>query len=366
MAPLPTFPPPLRYPALRCAGTRTKAGNTMSAQSMTSRLLVPLDGSALAESALAWAISVAQPGAELLLLRVVPPPGALRDAVGNLLVSASEFADRYRSDARETFDHAESTTAIPDGLTVEEIVVASADPAGAILRVAAERDASMIVVASAGRGSLGRITFGSVADRIARQADRPVLVVRAAERAGQGAVQVNRVVVPLDGSPVAAAAIPPATGLARSLGVGVALVTAVDTDRSTSLARVYASSFSEELHQKLVKQEATFAGEMLDGVAAEIRKGGIPVSVAVIDGPAAASIADVTQSGDLIVMMSHGRGGVQRWLIGSIAEKLVREAPVPVVLLHPKESLATRARQALETAIAPFTIPGRRGSASGG
>jgi nucleotide-binding universal stress UspA family protein len=71
----------------------------------------------------------------------------------------------------------------------------------------------------------------------------------------------------------------------------------------------------------------------LDEVADRIRSEGVEVETRVMAGAVAAAIESVTQPGDLIVMTSHGRGGIRRWIIGSVAEQLVRTATVPVLLV---------------------------------
>jgi nucleotide-binding universal stress UspA family protein len=66
---------------------------------------------------------------------------------------------------------------------------------------------------------------------------------------------------------------------------------------------------------------------------AHLKEEGVAASGAILDGSPFFAISDATEPGDLIVLTSHGRGGVRRWLLGSVAEKLVREAPVPVLLV---------------------------------
>ena len=148
------------------------------------RILVPLDGSQEARAALPYATALATPGTEIILFTVVRA-GTDADAARAGLETA---AQRLRV----------------AGQTVR-IEVAAGDPAGCIVDMAADLLAAMIVMASHGRGALGRLIYGSVADRVAREATMPTMVVRAGQ-AEPGPVGITRLVVPLDGSPLAEAA----------------------------------------------------------------------------------------------------------------------------------------------------------------
>jgi nucleotide-binding universal stress UspA family protein len=78
--------------------------------------------------------------------------------------------------------------------------------------------------------------------------------------------------------------------------------------------------------------EAEAKATVADAIA-HLKDEGIAASGAVLNGSPFFAISDATKPGDLIVLTSHGRGGVRRWLLGSVAEKLVREGPVPVLLV---------------------------------
>ena len=143
-------------------------------------ILLALDGSELAERALPHAVALArQFGARLLLVRVVPPvvqplgvePG-FSPASGYAQVIEAESAA-----ARAYVDHLAQRLQ-QDGITVEALTPLG-EPAASILEVAAERGAGLIVMATHGRSGLSRLVFGSVAERVLREASVPLLLVRA-------------------------------------------------------------------------------------------------------------------------------------------------------------------------------------------
>ncbi len=144
----------------------------------TDSILVPLDGSPIAEQALGYAQAIAQTGTEIILLRVLPEPEPTPDFHGHLVVAIDEERRRrqqfVRHDLYRTADRLRSTSAGPR----VQVVVAQGDPAEEILRAAEDLGVGMIVMASEGQGATGRFALGSVADRVARTSPVPVLVIR--------------------------------------------------------------------------------------------------------------------------------------------------------------------------------------------
>ena len=246
---------------------------------MLSRVLVPLDGSATAEQALAMLPEL--PCRVVTLLRVVDSGADEERALADLAAVADRLA----------------TTGVATGIAVRV-----GDPAEEIVTAAA--DADLVVMTSAGRGAGGRRFFGSVADRVSRHAPVPTLVVRAGA-AGADPVRVERLVVPLDGSPVATRAVPIARHLAGDRPLLAVGVVEPDADEATHRAHLEAVAAED-------------AGTVVDLRAGE---------------PAAEVLAALCP-GDLVVLTTHGGGGGQRWQIGHVAERIVRHAPVPVLLVR--------------------------------
>ena len=191
---------------------------------MTQPILVPLDGSNLAEQALPYAEKLAEPGCQLILLEV--------GEVGDDDVSALER-------------HAGCDFRLESAV---------GDPAEQILQVARDLGVGMIVMTTRGRGAVERWAFGSVADVVTRTSPVPVFVIRPRDGETEIAPVIQRVVVPLDGSPLAEEALPTATSLARRLHVPVHLVTAIDATKILPVEMMPTVAFDAALYEETVAQ----------------------------------------------------------------------------------------------------------------
>jgi nucleotide-binding universal stress UspA family protein len=278
------------------------------------RILVPLDGSPETRAALPYAAALATPGTEIILLTVVPSDGDADAARAGLETAAQRLRVAGRTVRTE---------------------VAVGDPADRIVDTAADLDTGIIVMASHGRGALGRLIYGSVADRVAREATIPTMIVRA--RQEPGPVGITRLVVPLDGSPRAEAALPVATAISRRLGTSISLVRVVDPAELMPPAVGMGEAIPFEIYDEVEKEMEQDARTYLDAIAKKLREQSLPVVTDMLMGPPATSIKEATHLGDVLVLSSHERTGVMRWLLGSVAEKLTREDESPVILV-PAES----------------------------
>jgi len=143
----------------------------------------------------------------------------------------------------------------------------------------------------------------------------------------------SRILVPLDGSNVAEEALGQAKELAHTLNVPIHLVRVVDTYRAqaipaTGMALDY--SMLAELAEEEVEDAKTYMQASVDSLKAE----GLTADGDVLQGPIAQQIVDAAAAGDMIVMSSHGRTGIKRWFLGSVAEEVIRRANVPVLLVR--------------------------------
>ena len=143
----------------------------------------------------------------------------------------------------------------------------------------------------------------------------------------------DRIVVPLDGSEFANISLTHAKLLARRLDVPIHLVRAIDP---TVINRVGATSigFDYSAVDELITEEEQAATTFIDKQVESLEADGFNVTGVVLRGYAAAAVNSTTQEGDLIVMASHGRSGVRRWFLGSVAEEIVRQSTVPVLLIR--------------------------------
>lgn len=297
----------------------------------TRRILVPVDFSSASDIAVAHARAVARPGSEIVLMNVIPapefdssvvPPPSDRWETQRLAFQAAEGSLRDLKSRIDWPAGGEVLTHVSQGDAAEEIVLQ-----------AIALDASMIIMATHGRGAAGRLAFGSVADSVARHAPVPVLLVRPPMTDEPLDVTApGRILVPIDGSEVSMEAVPTAVTLAKECTVPVNLVTVRELNR--------AALMPSPMNPVLIYEDDGSADEladMLEAVAAVVRQEGLPAATQVLTGPVAPAISDQVQAGDIVVMTSHGRSGVRRWLLGSVAEYLVRHAAAPIMLVPPKE-----------------------------
>lgn len=307
---------------------------------MTQHILVPLDGSALAEAVVPHAAALARAHhAELTLFQVIAP-SELRQTAGWGPVPApirAGWAETALANIRAGLDAvAERLQAL--GIAARTEVLAAGDVASAIV-ARAEHDphTSMIAMATHGRSGLGRWVLGSVAEKVLQGASRPLLLVRArAHAAGDANLSYRTIVVPLDGSQFAEQALGQAQAIAATTGAALVLVAVIPVLDDMALAEVgIVPAWAEAERQDEIEQRSRY----LAGVAARLEAEGFTVRPHVVGGTPAEEIlhASAAEHADLIVMATHGHTGVQRLWIGSVATKVVRSADGPVLLVRAHE-----------------------------
>jgi len=150
----------------------------------------------------------------------------------------------------------------------------------------------------------------------------------------------QRIIVPLDGSKLAQGALFEARQMAELTGAELCLIRVIDyssRDRFGDFGMLY----EYEAMAKALEEEHLLAEAYLADLAKVLSAEGHRVSTEVIDGIAGKAIVRFAQPGDLIVMATHGRTGMKRWFIGSVAEEVLRHATVPILLVRAEEP-ATR------------------------
>jgi nucleotide-binding universal stress UspA family protein len=300
-------------------------------------VLAPVDGSTLALHAVPWAAKLAGPDGTVILLRVVPPQPDYAESLFSFVGAEErvrEIQDAWTRTAKADMDEAEALLS-GSGVTVEQ-VVAEGEPDEEIVAAAARRGVQMIAMASHGRGAVGRAIFGSVADRVARTAPVPVLILRPPDEDVVPSVAVSRIVVPLDGSEIAARALPVASELAEHLAAPVHVIRAVDAALSLPMASgVFGAGpvVDANVTDQIWEEAEAEARSTVTAAVSQLQSEGVDASGGIVIGSPFFAISEAIEPGDLLTLTSHGRGGVRRWLLGSVAEKLVREAKAPVMLV---------------------------------
>ncbi len=294
-------------------------------------ILVPIDGSSFSMQALPYARALAGQDSSVVLLQVIP-----EDEESSAVFMESEFGWAEgeelvtASHARECLQQLATQWASSGTLPMcPEVLVKIGEPAETILDVAQMHQSNLIVMTTHGYGALKRIMFGSVADRVVRHSLVPVLVVRPQGDTDLGAAAaIQRIVVPLDGSERAENALSTAKTLAQQLHVPMLLVRALHIDY---VVPGFEGAFA--VTQESMDDMSQLADAYLSTIREPLVAEGLDVSITVRWGSPIDVIDMTTQQDDLIVLTSHGRGGARRWLLGSVAEKLIRTSHSPVLLV---------------------------------
>jgi nucleotide-binding universal stress UspA family protein len=283
------------------------------------RILVPLDGSERAEAALPYAQAIGGPDAELILLEVVPKASDVRNIFGTVIATPERVQQGYDQVARQNLDRAAARLGDRQRVRQE---VATGDPAEQILRVADEHDVGLIAMSSQGRGAWGPWALGSIVDRVVRASRRPVLVVQPGEAATDR--PVAGLLVPTDGSPAAAQALPVAARLAKALGVSARVIRAIPPEGTGDAPP------DVDEHELRTSRRSEAQGAV-DAAVQQLRAAGVEATGEVLAGDPAATIVSAADPGDLVVLASQGEGA--RWELGGVADKLLRAAALPVLLV---------------------------------
>jgi nucleotide-binding universal stress UspA family protein len=287
---------------------------------MFERILYPTDGSEPASEAFEYALDLAdRHGAELHVLSVADTTRDSLVRVRGDVVDALERAGRRAVDGaaeRAGERGIEAVTAVRQGR-----------PDAEILSYAEQVDAGLVVLPTRGRGVVEETLFGSVAQQVLRRSERPVLTVRPGTDP-RGHHPYRRVLVPTDGSKPADAAVEVGAVVARAYDARLDLLSVVN------VASLGADIRSELQADALENQ----AHDVVEAAVATAEAAGVgSVSGFVEHAPAVhrAVLSHVeAHQTDLIVLGTHGRGAVDRLLLGSVTGKLVRTAPVPVMAVR--------------------------------
>ena len=294
------------------------------------RLLVPLDGSHLGEAVLPLATHLAVAcGATVVLLHVVE-----RGA------PAQVHGDRHLTTASEATAYLE---AVASGLRDRGLVVETHvhdTPEGDVARSVAahceEERVDLIVLCTHGHGRVRDLLFGRIAQQVLRRGAAPVLLVRPGDDGAPPAFKPRRVLVPLDGTAAAEAALPPARELATALHAGLHLVIVVATRGTMRGDRQAVATLLPSAARAALELEHEGALEYLDGLAASMRLDTLPVTTEVRRGDIASALADEAAAPGIgmVVVATHGRAGLQAIWAGSVVAQLLPRTRAPILLLR--------------------------------
>lgn len=278
------------------------------------RLLFPTDGSSSADRAHSYAASLADRFQAELHVIHVDDSGS--QCEGGLQVHSADILDDLHGGTGGS-----ATVPTP---RVHERRVTHASAAEGILEYATEYDVGLIVLGTHGRRGVRRLVLGSVAEEVGRRATCPVLTIGRAPTTPD-ALDGGRLLVPIDFSEHQVRLLAHACELARAYDMTMTLCHVLELEGLPDLYRAYADPPEPGV---LASQTES----ILEGRADEFRDRGLEVNVEVRSGHAADTILSVAEDGDvdLLAIATHGRSGVERVLLGSVAEKVLRHAHCPV------------------------------------
>lgn len=299
---------------------------------MHKAIMVPLDGSRFGEEALPIAVRLAKDldrSIELVSVFEDEPP------VATWVLTAAEMRsllDEYL----ETLGNQ-----IRESACVEVTRSVLSGPVTMSLEAhAKEKDPELIVMSTHGRGAVSRAWLGSVADHVTRHVSMPVLLVRPDEDPGEvqfeGSPPFEHVLVPLDGSDRAEASLAWSTRIALAHKSKLTVLSVVPPP--PVLTSPYLPDVIAESKEGLEKGQRE-AEQYLNDIAVRLEKEGVSIGTVVRVGIAPASGINryaLDHGVDLIVISTHGRGGLPRLLLGSVADKVVRGATAPVLVTRPR------------------------------
>ena len=287
---------------------------------MFKNILVPLDGSDLAERGLSYAKTLVPAGGRLILIRVARNhwhPG----------IDAAEQWDVVHGAEAMMAQRTERLEATIPGV---EWHVYYGSPAEGIVKEARLTNADLIVMSTHARSGLDRLVHGSITEQVLRDAKTAVLVVSLrCQRAWPPAVG-DELLVPLDGSDVAEAALRPAIDLAQRFNVTLRLLTVVEP-----LVPYTSPGFYPPFE---LQADADNAAKCLAAVADRIERLKVPAVVEVAIGRPQTVIKAVAAREQTagIVMATHSRHGWRHLVLGSVAEAVLQDATVPMLIVHPE------------------------------
>ena len=308
---------------------------------MYDRILVPLDGSKLAERILPYATLLSRTfGTRIELLRAVSPPSMVSDG------SYAEIANLpHRMAPSDLVEYASKyTKGVEDNLTSSGMAATSTtelgNPADVIAEHAAKEPNTLVAMSTHGRTGMARWVMGSVTDKVVHQIDQPMLVVRPdLDKPGPEEIKFETIIVPLDGSPEAEQGMAQTLPLAKALGLRVVLVTANPDPSDYYLVEDYPAGGAYYDFTKDVERADGETQTYLEHIAGRLRGEGFgEVEIRLTHGDAGGTIVDIAKESpnSLIGMATHGRSGVGRWIMGSVSSRVIRHSGDPVLLTRTK------------------------------
>ena len=299
---------------------------------MFEKILVPLDGSAIAQGIMPCAKMLARAfDSTIVLFHAAEAPVQLdpKEAYTKETVDRiRSLADEYMTGVAKVFRE--------EGFKVETAIVAGG-VAHSITDFAEEKSVDLIAMSTHARAGVPRWMMGSATDRVLRHTHKPVLLTRPAGETPVDAapLSLRKLIVPLDGSQSAQAVLPYVKEMAKRLKLEVTLVQVISAETTVQFAPMGPDTWA--VPANVLERLDVVASGYLAGVGKELEHEGISVGWDVLRGAPATSIVEFAKEtpGSMVAMTTHGRSGLRRWVLGSVADQVVRASGEPVLIIRP-------------------------------
>jgi nucleotide-binding universal stress UspA family protein len=311
---------------------------------MFTKIAVPLDGSPLAEKALPYAVKIAELyKAQLLLLRVAELSPFTTDTTEHEL-AAVRTAENYLKDVKQSITDPDLDLFLePEKV---ELLAVYGDRDSDLAELIPYEHADLIIMTTHGRTGFSRMVLGSVANKILRHTLLPIILIRpenieTSELVVEEMMEttsmsegLKRVLVTLDGTPASESVVENAITLGRETGAEIILMQVINPIIPVEYGAPV-TAFTFDLDKDLEERREA-ALDYLKKIEAKIEAEGIRCRCNIFVGNAAYEIVTYARKthANLILMATHARGKFGQFLMGSVADQVVRETHLPVMLVH--------------------------------
>ena len=307
-------------------------------------ILVPLDGSSYSVQAVPLAEHFARKTGATVHLVMVHEPAPVWFSPPELPVNMAEFDIAAWHRESDYLEGVAQRLAVNSGLQVKHRVLDGDVPA-AIEEFAAAQGVDLVVMTTHGHSGITRLWLGSTADKLIRRLSIPVLVVHPVHDRAIVPPGIRRILVPLDGSRLSASILDQARTVALTNTAELVLAMIVEPLPPLIPPVPYPLGVPPVSEEARILEDRRY----LDAVRARLEDEGLQVETRVLMGHnVAKQITEVAvrECCDLIMMATHGAGGLDRLLMGSVTDQVVRRASMPVLVLRPPTDVPTHGTQA--------------------
>jgi nucleotide-binding universal stress UspA family protein len=283
---------------------------------MYERILVPLDGSELAEQAIPYAERLARKfNSEVIVITACLAGDPLERAL-------KEYIERKTEKIRS------------QGIKARSVCI-EGEPAASIIDFAGKNDVSLIAISTHGRTGVSQWLLGSIANKVVQRSHIPVFLVRSSQPAKTPAdKELRKILLTLDGSQFSEAIIPYVEKLAKVTGSEVVLLSVVEPAKLPQLAAYSGrEKYEKDFIDKLKKEAKRYLSKKKTALASK----GIKVNSALLEGKPAETILQYAEdkSANLIALTTHGFSGISKWAYGSVASRIIEASSKPTLLVRP-------------------------------